>query len=401
MVHQLSLVSSIPHNKYLQTISTLQALTGLSQPQPISTYTLLTKPSYAFKPKFEPGKVNQIEQYYMKCISTWTGQNLANDGNDIDILEPIITGESNIVVRKLFSGDDNQVERVWTLQISDIPIAGKNQGCSQQQIYESTLVHTHTNVEVESSPVENDTMDIDIVEVKQEQNNNTSTTEVKQEQKDDNVSSNANDSVDDVPLMKLEDHKSNTTTEVPKETQPNGDDSDIMEIDPPKEEQIKEEQSIKEEPKPEEPKVDGPKSEEPKVNEPKSVITNTDKPKSEKAVIRKDSFLVFLSDLGYEVINQYWLKGIRFFYGDIIIEIYKIFIRDDTDTHASTNGIKLKLLDESNQFQIKTYININKSTEIDLINLGVKELIKLQDALKNLFVLEIPDRMYMDSRVRQ
>ena len=130
-------------------------------------------------------------------------------------------------------------------------------------------------------------------------------------------------------------------------------------------------------------------------------MTNTDKPKSEKYVVRKDSFLVFLSDLGYEVINQYWLKGIRFFYGDIIIEIYKIFIRDDTDSHVSTNGIKLKLLDESNQFQIKTYININKSTEIDLINLGVKELIKLQDALKNLFVLEIPDRMYMDSRVRQ
>lgn len=397
MVHQLSLVSSIPHNKYLQTISTLQALTGLSQPQSISTYTLLTKPSYAFKPKFEPGKVNQIEQYYMRCVSTWTGQNLADDGNDIDILEPIITGESNIIVRKLFSGDDNQIERVWTLQISDIPIAGKNQGCSQQQIYESTLVHTHTNVEVESSPVENDAMDIDIVEIKQEQNDNTTTTtEVKQEQKEDNTNSNANDSVDDVPLLKLEEHKSNTTTEAPKETQPNGDDSDIMEIDPPKEEQIKEEQPIKEGPKPEESKPEGPK-----LDEPKSEMTNTDKPKSEKYVVRKDSFLVFLSDLGYEVINQYWLKGIRFFYGDIIIEIYKIFIRDDTDSHVSTNGIKLKLLDESNQFQIKTYININKSTEIDLINLGVKELIKLQDALKNLFVLEIPDRMYMDSRVRQ
>ena len=43
---------------------------------------------------------------------------------------------------------------------------------------------------------------------------------------------------------------------------------------------------------------------------------------------------------------------------------------------------KLKLLDDSNQFQIKAYININKSTEIDSINLGVKEPIKLQEFLK-------------------
>ena len=80
MVHQLSLVSSIPHNKYLQTISTLQALTGLIQPESISTYTLLAKPSYAFKPKFEPGKVNQIEQYYMRCITTWNSDKQGDDG---------------------------------------------------------------------------------------------------------------------------------------------------------------------------------------------------------------------------------------------------------------------------------------------------------------------------------
>ncbi|RCK66831.1 Mediator of RNA polymerase II transcription subunit 18 [Candida viswanathii] len=363
MVHQLSLVSSIPHNKYLQTISTLQALTGLSQPQSISTYTLLTKPSYAFKPKFEPGKVNQIEQYYMRCVSTWTGQNLADDRKDIDILQPVIAGESNIVVRKLFTGDDNDVERVWTLQVSDIPIAGKNQGCCQQQIYESTLVHTHTSVEVAAGQSGNDAMDIDIVEMKQE--------EVKQEPVTTETKENGEEK-NDVPQLKTE--GDNPAEEKKDETGPNADDSDIMEIDAPKEEPATE--ASKEESKP------------------ASDIAPT-------AIARRDSFLVFLSDLGYEVINQYWLKGIRFFYGDIIIEIYKIFVRDDADLDGTAHGIKLKLLDESNQFQIKTYININKSTEIDLINLGVKELIKLQDALKNLFVLEIPDRMYMDSRVKQ
>ncbi|CAI5759025.1 unnamed protein product [Candida verbasci] len=247
MVHQLSLVSSIPHSQYLQTISSFKVLTGLLQPQPISTYSILTKPNHIFKPKFEPGKINQIEQYYMKCNTTWSD-------TDIDLNNPIIK-EDNIIVSKLFT-NDGENERVWTLNISDIPIAGKNQQVCQQQIYESTLIHT------------------------------------------------------------------------------------------------------------------------------------------------SDSFLTFLLDLGYEVKNQYWLKGIRFFYGDIIIEIYKVFIRDDQDGEG-IDGIKLKLLDESNQFQIKCYINIKNSTEIESINSGIKELVKLQEYLKNLFILEIPDRMYMDSRLKQ
>ena len=100
--------------KYLQTISTLQALTGLIQPESISTYTLLAKPSYAFKPKFEPGKVNQIEQY-MRCITTWNSDKQGDDEKvekGFDILEPFINKESNIVVRKLFTEEDS-VERVW------------------------------------------------------------------------------------------------------------------------------------------------------------------------------------------------------------------------------------------------------------------------------------------------
>ncbi|KAL6449960.1 SRB5 Mediator of RNA polymerase II transcription subunit 18 [Candida maltosa Xu316] len=345
MVHQLSLVSSIPHNKYLQTVSTLQALTGQSHQQSISTYTLLTKPSYAFKPKFEPGKINQIEQYYMRCITTWSEEVDDEGESKFDLSKPVIPKETNIIVKKLFTGDADDVERVWTLQISDIPIAGKNQGCCQQQMNESTLVHTHTTVEISTEKVENsvDTMDIDptpkVEDMKQEE------------------------------IRKEDDRKDETK---PKEELPKPEESnnakDVEMIDLTEDTAVKQEQDANNAPE----------------------ISST----------RKDSFLIFLSDLGYEVINQYWLKGIRFFHGDIIIEIYKIFIRDD-DIIESTDGIKLKLLDESNQFQIKAYINVNKSTDIDLINAGVKELIKLQEFLKNLFVLEIPDRMFMDSRIKQ
>lgn len=183
----------------------------------------------------------------MKSITTWD--------EDININDPII---DNHFTSKLFNGEN----KIWTLQIADIPIAGKNQICSLQNIYESTLVY------------------------------------------------NAND----------------------------------------------------------------------------------------------NSFLQFLNDLGYEVINQFWNKGLRFFYGDIVIEIYKIFIRDDSKESedkdsAEKDKITLKLLDESNGFQIKAFINVPKSTDLDIINQGYKDLVKLQENLKGLVKFEIPDRIFMDSRV--
>lgn len=266
MVHQLCLVSTIPYNKYVQTVSTLQAFTGLISPQDISTYTMLCKPINVFKPKFEPGKVNQIESYYMKLITTW-------DEPDIDINQVI---SETAFTQKLFSGESgtaNNVDKTWTLQISDIPIAGKNQVCSAQTIYELTLVHNHVLMD----RIKND-----------------------------------DGAIDDT----------------------------------------------------------------------------------------KDSFLYFLNDLGYEVINQYWIKGIRFFHGDIIIEITKIFIRNDTYSgEEQPTKIPLKLLDESNGFQVKAFINVPKVTDLDLINQGLKDLMKLQEFLKNLVKFEIPDRIYMDSRV--
>jgi mediator of RNA polymerase II transcription subunit 18 len=313
MVHQLLLISTVPHSKYVQTEATLQAITGLLSPQPIATYSLITRPNHIFKPKFEPGKVNQIEQYYMKCITTW-------DDNDFSIKDPVLE-DSLIFVKKLF--DSKSPERIWTLQISDIPIAGKNQPCCAQTINESTVIHTHTSLngqkdvipetipENDQLPENNksDAMDLDIMEIKQYS-----------------------------PLheVKLKDEKFK---------RPKRDSISIDRLDTP----------------------------------------------------QNDSFLQFLSDLGYDVINQYWIKGVRFFYNDIVIEIFKIFIRDDNYTGKE---IKLKLLDESNTFQFKAYINIAKSTNVDAINSGTKELLKLQDLLLNLLKLEIPDRMFMDSRVR-
>lgn len=306
MGHQLLLCSSIPHQNYIQTVSTLRALTGVLNPQDISTYTLLTKPHNVFKPKFEPGKVNQIEQFYMKCTTIWAD----SASEKLDLAVPILKDGPDVLVNRLFNGE---TVKYWTLQISDIPNAGKNPVLAHN-FHESTLVHHHTQ-----RPV-----------------------------KEENVQANG---------------------EVENSAKESNKEDDLMEIDG--------SEAVKDE------KID--------VN-----IEQKDPDNAEVAT--KDSFLQFIEDLGYDMVNQYWLKGIRFFHGDIVIEIFKLFIRDD-DGQIIDGKLKLSLLDESNTFQVKAYINFPKGASVDLINQGTKDLTKLKESLKNLFELEVPDRMYMDSRV--
>ncbi|KAI5950587.1 SRB5 [Candida margitis] len=369
MVQQLSLASSIPHSNYLQTITSLQAITGILQPQDISTYSLITKPNHVFKPKFEPGKINQIEQYYMKCTTTW----LDKKKGRLDIAKPIFNDDRSnpILVNKLFSSDDRNdedgTERVWTLQISDIPIAGKNQTCSQQTIYESTLVHTHVGVDSGATRDEtDDKMDID-VNMKEESD------QPKQDIKKEETN--------------LEKHE-----ELPVKEEENTEDAIVIDEEPNTKDSHKDDNTNE---------TTTVKTESQEAN----ITTNPDtasatQSKSSTGKRKNDSFLIFLNDLGYEVVNQYWIKGVRFFYKDIIIEIYKVFIRDDGYDAGATDAIKLKLLDESNTFQIKCFVNVPKTTDIELINAGAKELSKLQEFVKNLFILEIPDRMFMDSRIQ-
>lgn len=333
MGHQLLLCSSIPHKNYIQTVSTLQALTGVISPQEISTYTLLTKPHNVFKPKFEPGKVNQIEQYYMKCTTIWSD----SASEEMDLSNPIVQDGPPVLVDRLFT---EKKVNCWTLHISDMPNAGKNPVLAHNY-HESTLVHHHTMKNVKN------------VEVPQTG----------------------------------EKIKSEEPAQPEKQVQP--EDSDLMEIDASNgfADVKKEESDQNGSPAKESTPATQDSTQESKQNSSQGASTDA-----------KDSFLQFIEDLGYDVVNQYWLKGIRFFYGDVIIEIFKLFVRDDNSA-ASDGKLKLSLLDESNTFQIKAYINFPKGASVDLVNQGTKDLNKLKESLKNLFELEVPDRMYMDSRV--
>lgn len=352
MGHQLLLCASIPHKQYTQTVSTLQALTGLRAPQDIATYTIITKPHNVFKPKVEAGKVNQIEQYYMKCTTTWDDEAADN----LNLATPILPGLSEIKVDRLFTGE--QIKQ-WTFHIADIPTGGKNLVLAQN-FYESTMVHHHNKV-VPASNVQDRASETTTL---------TETLTMAGPTAELTTETNPEKAIDNGPLNDFN---------ITKDT-----DDDLMVID----------LESKPEEKPEEKQLE--------ILEEKANVEAGISDGSQAAHTElKDSFLQYLEDLGYDVINQYWLKGIRFFHGDIVIEIFKVLIRDDNGNkdNSEDQRIPLKILDETNTFQIKTYITFPKETSVDQVTKGSKDLINLKSTLQNLFELVVPDRMFMDSRV--
>lgn len=215
MVHQLSLVGSVPSTQYEITVQTLQLLSGMN---PIDTqqHYVSLKPRFPFKPEFILGKLNQIDQYRVKLISSYTGE------------------------KKSFSSAE--LKDKWCLQILDIPNAGKRSTC-QQNIYETLIVDTGAH--------------------------------------------------DDL----------------------NG----------------------------------------------------------------------FLEELGYIVDYEYWSRGVRFYYNNIIVEMYQISV------------LEANLTDE---WLIKCFVNVAKSTDVESINQAVKWLESFAKEVQGLFELVIPDRLTMDSRIQ-
>lgn len=385
----------------------------------ISTYNILTKPHNVFKPVFEPGKVNQIEQYYMRCSTTWDDE--ASKALD---LKTFFTVNDSINVDRLFSGKE---VKHWSLQILDIPNAGKNPVLAQN-FYESTIVHHHSKEVLKSqgkvkteagtgSPgVEEEQMKAEAVKVKPEvEQMNTGMGHVKTEVEEvipdieevlPDVEEILSDEKEVLPVVKRE---NSANAEI--KTENIGDDFE-MPGNPIRDSSGKDPEDGHglEASHPIEIEGDLPNSSKHKdvllelqkiadddamqIDAPK-VSTGGERHSAAKS---KDSFLQFIEDLGYEVLNQYWLKGVRFFHGDVVIEIFKIFVTDDA-AEAQETKIKLQVLDLSNTFQIKAYISYPKNSSVDAISKGTKTLTDLKAKLHNLFELEVPDRMSMDSRV--
>lgn len=90
-----------------------------------------------------------------------------------------------------------------------------------------------------------------------------------------------------------------------------------------------------------------------------------------------------ITSLNYTKQVEFVKQGELFFFGDIIIEISQI-LKDE------------KLI--NNEHLIKCFINVEKSTDVELLNKSGDQLLALKMELSGLVELDIPDRNSMDSR---
>ncbi|ODV96853.1 hypothetical protein PACTADRAFT_32353 [Pachysolen tannophilus NRRL Y-2460] len=134
MVHQLSLVAEIPQPQYMLSVSTLAAITGMT-PEDLSLHVVLLKPKFPFNPEIQAGKVNQIEQYRIRITSSFD----SSSGT-----QQRAQAQAQLESQSIFEFNKNSndlTSRKWTIQVSEIPSAGRRT-VSSQNIYESTIVNT-------------------------------------------------------------------------------------------------------------------------------------------------------------------------------------------------------------------------------------------------------------------
>lgn len=137
----------------------------------------------------------------------------------------------------------------------------------------------------------------------------------------------------------------------------------------------------------------------------------------ETTIYQTDDVIGYLDELGYMHETEFWTNGVRFYYGNAIIELTKLYVLDkknnaetieDVDMkdvdHNKSDAIKndlsnLKLLDPSETCHLKAYVNIGALNDLENVNLGLRQLESLQRELSEIIQLHIPDRTTMDSRI--
>jgi mediator of RNA polymerase II transcription subunit 18 len=91
-----------------------------------------------------------------------------------------------------------------------------------------------------------------------------------------------------------------------------------------------------------------------------------------------------MAKLGYITERQFNVKGHKWSYGNINIELFQVFINNQP-------------LDTG--YIIKSFINAEKTVDLELLNRASGELNALKGELHGLVELDIPDRNSMDSRI--
>ncbi|OWB81582.1 hypothetical protein B5S33_g201 [[Candida] boidinii] len=143
MVQQLSLVSSIPENQFNSVNLTLSTLTGMS-PKPLTVHTVILKPKFPYTPQYKTNnKPNQIEQYRLRMSRVWHTPITTLDNTTTTpatTTSATNTDQAKILGDSIFD-EATRNDSIWTIQLSDIPAAGKRI-VSTQAIYETTIFET-------------------------------------------------------------------------------------------------------------------------------------------------------------------------------------------------------------------------------------------------------------------
>lgn len=137
----------------------------------------------------------------------------------------------------------------------------------------------------------------------------------------------------------------------------------------------------------------------------------------ETTIYETDDIIGYLDELGYMHETEYWVNGVRFYYGDVIIELSRLYIQDDNKNanNASSNEAqidlteetsvidgaksKLKLLNPNGSYFMKAFVNVGEVTDLESVAIATRQLDNLKKELEEVVTLRIPDRTSMDSRV--
>lgn len=134
----------------------------------------------------------------------------------------------------------------------------------------------------------------------------------------------------------------------------------------------------------------------------------------ETTIYQTDDVIGYLDELGYMHEAEFWTDGVRFYYGNVIIELSRLHVLNSKQQSgapieikadelvidpADSETSKLSLLDPTGTCHVKAYVNVGALNDLESAAIGIKQLESLKRELSEIVELHIPDRTAMDSRI--
>ncbi|KAG8624254.1 hypothetical protein KVT40_007321 [Elsinoe batatas] len=107
----------------------------------------------------------------------------------------------------------------------------------------------------------------------------------------------------------------------------------------------------------------------------------------------------------YRFVNEYLTEGHRFVYRDVVLHLHRVLV---TKTSSPGDGMSttlpaledLALLDASGAFVLEATVRVEDRSKPALVQGAMEQLLALRNELKGAIELRVPERLSMDTRVR-